>query len=83
VLLGYFSHLLELGNLHLLLTLLCLGEVIETHNLLPVILYEVSWLLRGHPSVRETATIAQVGCGARSHQDLLLIRDVVDARRLF
>jgi len=83
VLLGYFSHLLELGNLHLLLTLLCLREVIETHNLLSIVLYQVAWLLRGHPGVSEATPVAEVGRGAGSHQHLLLERDVVDARRLF
>ena len=83
MLLGYFSHLLELGNLHLLLTLLCLCEVIKTHNLLSVILYQVAWLLRGHPGVSEATPVAEVGRGAGSYQNLLLEGDVVDAWRLF
>ena len=82
MLLGYFSHLLELGNLNLLLTLLCLCEVIETHNLLPVVLYQVAWLLRSHAGVSEATPVAQVRRGARSHQHLLLEGDVVDAWRL-
>jgi hypothetical protein len=83
VLLRYFSHLLELGNLHLLLTLLCLREVIETHNLLPVVLYQVAWLLRGHAGVSEATPVPEVGSGAGSYQYLLLEGNVVDARRLF
>jgi len=41
MLLGDLSHLLKLGNLHLFLTLLLrLREIIETDNLLSIILHE-------------------------------------------
>ena len=82
MLLGYFSHLLELSNLHLLLTLLCLSEVIKTDNLLPVVLHQVAWLLRGHPGVGHT-TVALVGRGTWRNYHLLRNTNVVDARRLF
>lgn len=83
---GDLSHLLKLSNLYLLLTLLLrIRKIIETYNLLSIILHKrvvlATLLLRRHPCLSE-AGVAKVGSGAGGYHDLLLEANVVYARRL-